>query len=144
MEREPLYGGEPDGAICGRHTKCAVEQTWGSLVTLSSWMQWFTFTSTPVPPLYLQYHTYKLGTPLSPIPSTPRVAIPPSTPLLLHSSQPGFSLAGWMCKCVNSVVLLHYDIRVRGMRTSQVTHTETHLGTDKSVWLKKPFLMLQK
>ena len=46
----------------------------------------------------------------------------------------GFLLAGWMCKCGTLWFLLHYDVRVRAMRTSHLTHTETHLSSDKFGW----------
>ena len=57
------------------------------------------FYSMPGLPLYPQYHTYKLGMPLSPIPSTPWVPISPSTSLPLHPSQLGFC---WLAGCVNA------------------------------------------
>lgn len=126
MEREPLYGGEPDGAIRGRHTKCAVEQTWGSLVTLSSWMQWFTFTSMPVLPLYLQHHTYKLGTPLSPINS------PELQSLLqpLCSFTPPSWVSGWLAGCVNALTLWSCCTMMSGSEEWEPArwHTQKHIS----------------
>ena len=68
----------------------------GDLVVMDTMIY---FYSMPVLPLYPQYHTYKLGMPLSPIPSTPGVPIPPSTSLPLHPTQLGF---GWLAGCVNA------------------------------------------
>ena len=69
--------------------------------------------------------------------SHPLDSLSPNLSFNLFAPSPlpaGFLLAGWMCKCGTLWFLLHYDVRVRGMRTSQLTHTETHLSTDKFGW----------
>lgn len=122
----------------GKHTKLchgANTRITGDLVVMDTMSYFYRM---PVLPLYPHYHTSKLGMPLPPIPSAPG-SPNPSFSLFAPSLLPAGLLAGWLedNKCLYLWFLLHCDVRVGGMRTNQVTHTETHLSTDKSVWLKK-------
>lgn len=106
---------------------CALEQTCGSPVTLSSLIN----------DLFLptcHFYLYILNIACSCFLSLPPARVPtsPSTPLLPHSSQLGFRLAGCMSKavtwwscCITWPGSEEWD--------QSLTHKGTSLSTDKSV-----------